>query len=470
MNAQNFGAIVPRSTISAVAQARELALAKMLEAMSHLDAAQARVAEAFQASEGAHRGFAPLITQGNPLSDLRREKLDLDSLCKAYRNHLDTGIWTFLIDHSGMGDMMDRQAKTEIRATFSGDVPEATEANMTATMESLFGQIDHIAKRGIAEAFSRLDRRFKSHNGFKIGSRIIITRICDTDSGTLCWGEQRDIFADVERAFAMVAGLPPAMGDLWSTISRGRRGYDPQQSEHESRFFLIRIFKNGNAHLWLTDKDLVRKVNKVLADWYGAVLPDAAPAAEDAGAFTRKAGLPSNDLQFYPTPPDVAESLCHGLRLDGAKVLEPEAGSGAICRVALAKGAAVTAVEIHEGRALQLRQIGGRIATIHANFLTLPPSPTFQFVLMNPPFYGTHWMEHVYRAWDWLAPGGTLRAVLPASAEVDEDKEHLAFRRWVERSCADRWHRRYFSDLPSGSFRASGTNIETVILEMRKKP
>lgn len=141
MNAQNFGAIVPRSTISAVAQARELALAKMLEAMSHLDAAQARVAEAFKAAEGAHRGFAPLITQGNPLSDLRREKLELDSLCKAYRNHLDTGIWTFLIDHSGMGDMMDRQAKAEIRATFSGDVPEATEANMTATMESLFCQI-----------------------------------------------------------------------------------------------------------------------------------------------------------------------------------------------------------------------------------------------------------------------------------------------------------------------------------------
>ena len=467
MNAYTAGAIVPRSTIAHVAQAREIGLNKMNSAIEALAQAQDLVNDAFKAGLGAHRGHADAIHDKSPLHSLTRPALDLDKLRAAYRHHLDKGIWKFLIDHSGMGDMMDRQAKDEIRATFTGDVPEATEENMAATLETLFGQIDHIAARGIAQAFSNLDRRFKSHNGFKVGSRIIIDRLC-SEHGWMNYGGARDTLADVERAFAMVAKEPPQMGQLESALRDERRNRGPHQSEHETRYFKIRIFKNGNAHLWFSDDALVKTVNKVIAEWYGPLLPDAAPKTESKGGFTRKAGLPSKDLQFYPTPPAVAEILCDGLRLNDAEVLEPSAGTGAICKLALQKGARVTAVEIHELRAAQLETIPGKMRVICENFLTITPSPRFSHVLMNPPFYGTHWMEHVYKAWEFIVPGGTLRAILPASAEVDEDREHLAFRRWVESQVKDKWMRRYFRDLPSGSFKSSGTNIETVMLDMTK--
>lgn len=460
-------ALVSKATIKAVAQARKAALEKMREAMYHLAESQGLVKEALNAAKAAHMGHAPHIGDGSPLRCLEQKVIDPELTMKAYRVHLDTGTWTHLIEASGMGEMMDRKAKDEMRSTFqTDDVPEATEGNLGATLETLFGRIDHIALRGIAEAFSKLDRRFKSHNGFRIGSRVIIDYLVDRH-GFVNYGTQRDTLADVERAFAMVAKTPPNMGELWMTINRDRRGYEPQQSEHETRFFKIRIFKNGNAHLWFNDDELVKKVNKALGDWYGPLLPDAAGSHEPKGQFARKAGLPSKDLQFYATPQGLAEDMVEGLRLEGAEVLEPSAGEGVICRAAMAKGAKVTAVEIHGGRADTLRHIRG-LTVVQENFLQTTPNPKYDYVLMNPPFYGTHWMEHVHHAFKFVKPGGALYSILPASAEVNDTSEHVKFREWVHSVISNKDWRGPFSDLPSGSFRESGTNIETVTLCMRK--
>jgi tRNA1(Val) A37 N6-methylase TrmN6 len=90
----------------------------------------------------------------------------------------------------------------------------------------------------------------------------------------------------------------------------------------------------------------------------------------------------------------------------------------------------------------------------------------FDLVVMNPPFHGTHFMDHVRKAFDHLKPGGRLRAVLPASAEVNESAKHQAFRAWALKH-KDTW--RMWTELPPESFASSGTNVQTVILELKKK-
>ena len=155
---------------------------------------------------------------------------------------------------------------------------------------------------------------------------------------------------------------------------------------------------------------------------------------------------------------------------EGAHVLEPSAGTGHIVRALRAKkpNLKITAVELHPDRVAQLRKLEGpNVQIIARNFLNEPAFPVYDAVVMNPPFYGTHWMDHVRHAWDFLKDGGRLVAVLPVSAAVAETPKHLAFRRWAEKANGGRiWG--LFSDLPPESFLEAGTRINTTILSLRK--
>jgi len=153
------------------------------------------------------------------------------------------------------------------------------------------------------------------------------------------------------------------------------------------------------------------------------------------------------------------------LRLDeGDRVLEPSAGTGALVRAVLGRGAAVHAVEVDPERCDALRGIRAPDLTVQqANFLDVPAVAAFDVVLMNPPFHGRHWMAHVRHAYGFLAPGGRLVSVLPVTAELGDTPEHEAFRAWARTLGGAR-----FTDLPPESFAASGTRINTVLLELRR--
>lgn len=84
-----------------------------------------------------------------------------------------------------------------------------------------------------------------------------------------------------------------------------------------------------------------------------------------------------------------------------------------------------------------------------ANFLETVPTGDFDYVVMNPPFYGQHYAKHVNHALKFLKPRGKLMAILPITARYDHG---LLKGRW--------------EDLPVGSFSESGTNINTTVLTM----
>src|SRR3546814_7678385 len=47
-------------------------------------------------------------------------------------------------------------------------------------------------------------------------------------------------------------------------------------------YFRVRIFWNGNLHLWFERKDLLVEVNKLLAEYYGEVIGDGYDTTEAA--------------------------------------------------------------------------------------------------------------------------------------------------------------------------------------------
>jgi SAM-dependent methyltransferase len=197
-------------------------------------------------------------------------------------------------------------------------------------------------------------------------------------------------------------------------------------------------------------------INCALAEFYGEVLPDA----EEEGAQKRPGTDVAKDLQYYWSPSEVInKALDHAgiykpsdysrAEVPVRLVLEPSCGDGRILDTLRACGCHSFGIEVHAGRAAEARAKGHNVLT--ANFLECPAKPEFDFVVMNPPFYGRHYLKHVKHALDFLKPGGTLVSILPASAWYDHGELKGDWR-----------------DLPAGSFSEAGTNVPTGLLKIRK--
>ena len=465
--------LLPRTTVAEVCGWRNAALAKVRDAVGLMASGLRAAEEARDMAAHAHGGSSFTLVDRTKNETFRQlfQNFDADASADVFRQHMDASIWEHLLSLTGMDNLMDRTAKEQLFEDLCHDVPEVTEENVESTFRALAGDAKLIFQRGLARAFIDLDRRFRSHDGFKIGARVIFTHVFDRWGGFNWSSNIGATLADVQRVFAVLDGeRRPETSRLERAISEDRSGggLNPRQSITETPYFRVKGYKNGNAHLWFKRDDLVEKANKVLADYYGEVLPDGVPGDVSEHDLVRTRAL-SKDLAFYPTPAAVVERMLRDVYLDAkSTVLEPSAGSGNIVHALLAKGAMVDAVEVHPDRVAALGAIRStRLRVMPANFLQVQPRAAYTHVIMNPPFYGTHWMEHVQHAYDFLAPCGTLVAVVPVSAEFGETKKHEAFRQWAE-ARRYRWGSNLFVDLPAESFADAGTRVNTLLLTLHR--
>ena len=450
--------------IKEIVASRNAALVSMREAMELLaDAIRAGERSSAHA-EAAHHGRWPSGVQerGTKAQDaIHITAPNIDKELEAYRRILDARAWTYLRDATGLTTLMDATAREAFDRALLADPPVLTEDAAQEAFRQYLDNAGEIFGRGLAMTLSKLDARFKSHDVFNFKSRVVLTHVFDS-SGHWSYSSRRgDIIDDVERAIAVVMGVEQDPGALRRAINASRgNSWGPRAAVAETKFLKVRTFMNGNAHLWFASKDIVNRLNRALADYYGAVLPDAVTGNKPTKPGTDLA----RDLQFYPTPPDVVAALMATVHINrGDRALEPSAGEGVIVRALARAGAKVDAVEVHAGRAAKIQNAAPGVRVLVGNFLAMPLDAVYDVVVMNPPFYGTHWMDHVRRAFDLLAPRGTLATVLPATAEVAETPDHEAFRAWAKE------HGAQWRDLPTASFAASGTRISTVILTLRRK-
>ena len=159
--------------------------------------------------------------------------------------------------------------------------------------------------------------------------------------------------------------------------------------------------------------------------------------------------------QLFQTPELLAARLVELLEGRAGRMLEPSAGLGRLYRAFRA----VTAehVTLVENSAECCRELylgttdDSACKLIQADFLTCTAERlgTYSVVLMNPPFtIGTD-VRHILHALELLAPGGRL-----VSLCANGPKQRAAMK-----PIASQW-----IQLPSGSFRSEGTNVETAIV------
>lgn len=466
--------LVRASTLESIVGQRDAAMVAATEAAELLARGFARAEEALVLAQGANDGRT-FYERDHAAQEAYRALFNrgftAGSSLEAFRKWLDATTWLRLLDISGLRALMDRTEADKFHADLAGDVAPVTRDNVEATLYAMRDDAALIFRRGLARVFVELDRRFRSHDGFKLGGRIVLTGMFTDDGFWNSHRRAREVIYDVERVFAVLDGHRPDPYSLVSAIDASRAGaFGPRQGRAASTYFRVNTFMNGNAHLWFTRDDLVDRANRELAEYYGAVLPDGVPADGSEVDFAGGAGAVSRDLAFYPTPAAIVDKVIRAAHVGpGDSVLEPSAGDGALVVGALAAGARVIAVEVDGGRYDRLCAIrsGGRLVTTRGNFLQIPQRAAYTRVVMNPPFHGTHWMDHVVHAFGFLAPGGRLVSVVPATAETGDSRRHHAFREWATARAEYRW--RLFEDLPPESFAASGTRIQTSLLVLRRR-
>lgn len=502
--------VVPRATIEQTVECRDRAIELYGIAYEAIDRAALAMAAAHAMVDAAAPGARAYVDEHIPEIAAFHAAVRLperESFLRTARRLTDLRVWSSIIERTDLERLMDKQAKDQLREQMryvpdrvdrdtrqvitedeaGRGLPPVTVGNVTATLQRFMAESELIFRRGVANAFSKLDRRFRSHDGFKIGGRIILTYAFNS-FGHWNYGRDstRDTLMDIERAFAVMDGetIPAGYASAIGAIDASRHGvFNPAQSEAETQYFRVRIFKNGNAHLWFTRPDLVEKVNKLLADHYGETLGDARTEEPDPLA-TPKTTLAKN-FGFYPTPAAVVRDIASKAMLlrDADKppltILEPSAGTGNLARACLSGDRdqvsfhsrdryrwdnAVDCVEVQPELADGLRREGVYRRVTTGDFLAMAPDPTrlYDRVVMNPPFDRERDIDHVVHALKFLKPDGFLVAIMSAGIEFRETRKSVAFRELIA-SLNGAW-----SDLPPGSFAESGTWVNTVVLRVWK--
>jgi len=396
------------------------------------------------------------------------------------RRAVDSDCWSRIIEITALEQLMDKTAKDDLRRQLVDDPPDITEENVIATIEQLFLDRDTIFKRGIATCFSKLDRRFRSHDGWKIGNRVILDRCFDEWGTWNHYSNMRDTLIDIERTFRVLDDERdnPAYSQLLNAIETARRNdghsLSPRQTEVDSEYFKIRIFKNGNCHVWFQRDDLVERVNKLLAEYYGDVIPEERSekyrkAAEEEDSLFKVKRTPAKGWGFYPTPEDAAEIVMRQAKIwrptedrRPLLVLEPSAGNGSLAYRAVENGGVVDCVEIQTDLAAELDASGKFRKVTCGDFLDVEPKPIYDRVVMNPPFDLERDIDHVLHAMKFLNPNGYLISIMSAGTEFRMTKKSVAFRKLLDE------YKARMDDLPPGSFLPVGTNVNTVIVCLNK--
>lgn len=218
------------------------------------------------------------------------------------------------------------------------------------------------------------------------------------------------------------------------------------------------------------------------------------PAGTDAAAVIDQLCLTAayataRDAGWFPTKPMIADQLARLLALrPGMHVLEPSAGEGALVEAVLRLGipTRISVIEADVRRravlaALALRAFQnpapGTVDVLQAvdDFLTFHPTyptytPVYDRVIMNPPFIGTTYIDHVRHAYAMLVRGGRLVAILPASIKFRLDRKHTEFRALIA-DCGSLGDLpddafQYGADKPATTTPVCSTGVRTIFVEL----
>ncbi|MFC1337411.1 MAG: hypothetical protein G8D89_16405 [gamma proteobacterium symbiont of Clathrolucina costata] len=172
--------------------------------------------------------------------------------------------------------------------------------------------------------------------------------------------------------------------------------------------------------------------------------------------------------QYFPTTESVLDEISAYLSIgNGYRVLEPQAGEGTICDFLCEQFPqdqidwSLDVCELHQPFSHQLVLKGYNV--IGSDFLELPkPERGYHLIVANPPFSSGQDVTHFWKMYAVLAPGGRIITVMSNRWRTGRDAKSVEFQHWLG------YYFHSVVELPKGSFKQSGTNIESCLLIIDK--
>ncbi len=226
----------------------------------------------------------------------------------------------------------------------------------------------------------------------------------------------------------------------------------------------------------IPDWPLLKKVMIALGSKWnskrvGFVFPDDSDAADIVRRAQQEGTiLDPKAAEFFETPDALADTLIARCEITGLHtVLEPSAGKGALVKAVLR----TCSPRIHcyepfpENYSALLKYLSNsgityQIEYTKFNAVTSADCLPADRVVMNPPFSNKQDIDHVYMAFSCLKPGGILTAIMSGGTRFRSDKKTTAFRNWLDLHNGQMW------DNEPKAFHASGTDVSTVMIKVRK--
>lgn len=201
-------------------------------------------------------------------------------------------------------------------------------------------------------------------------------------------------------------------------------------------------------------------------DFQNAQAKEKILAAIDGGSYTHE----KSAYDFFPTPEEIADEMAENLNLiSNLKILEPSAGKGALVDAVQRLGMRIDhicAFELNPECVKHLRDkyLDENFVIYQKDFMSAYPLGVFDAVIMNPPFSNGQDVEHVVHAMKFLKRGGRCACIVSPGYTFREGKKWDVFRKMLDDNEVI-----LEKELPSGTFKASGTMVRTWMLVIEKK-
>jgi len=170
--------------------------------------------------------------------------------------------------------------------------------------------------------------------------------------------------------------------------------------------------------------------------------------------------VPKDEYNYFPTPSALVDRIMQIADVQpGMRCLEPSAGKGAIANsliIATGSSELVDCIELMPENVRHLRGLG--LETLEGDFLGVVAIKLYDRIVMNPPFAKQADIKHVMHALNFLKSGGLLVSIMGAGVVFRENKLAVEFRALTEERGGS------IEDLPGGSFKESGTMVNTVVV------
>lgn len=160
-------------------------------------------------------------------------------------------------------------------------------------------------------------------------------------------------------------------------------------------------------------------------------------------------------FQYFPTPLPLAEQVVSRADIQpGESCLEPSAGQGNIARFMPSPHC----IELNPKNREVLKEAGFNV--VAEDFMKFSPGQLYDVIVMNPPFTAGQDARHIIKAIG-LARRKVV-AIASAACLFRTDAVYRQLRQLIEQYGGT------ISELPEGSFRESGTAVNTVLIEVDK--